>query len=245
MAANAPQIGSSTPLFNAPPPDHAAYAGRQPFAYEVIDDFLPLPIAEAAWEAFPDAENELWHTEGRNYKKERIADKHEMTNYEVMHPALQQVVDIINGPAFVDYLNKLAGFDDLTADMTLNGGGLNMVKPGGFLRAHADFNWSNELQGYRTINALYYLNKSWKEEWGGCLELWEQDMSRVANVIVPAFNRMAIFTTFNSSFHGYKTVTAPEGRTRNSFNFYFYRKVAAPGIERDPHKTNWRFDDGT
>lgn len=238
-------LATPTLPFNAPAPDAAAYAARKPFAYQVFDDFLPADVAEAAWAAFPKPEDVIWQTEGRNYKKEKIADKYEMTNYAAMHPALQRVVDIINGPAFVDYLNKLTGFDDLEADMTLNGGGLNMVKNGGFLRTHADFNWSNELQGYRTINALLYLNKGWQEDWGGCLELWEQDMSKIAHAIVPGFNRLAVFTTFNSSFHGYKAVNAPAGHTRNSFNFYFYRKTAAPGIERDPHKTYWRFDDGT
>jgi Rps23 Pro-64 3,4-dihydroxylase Tpa1-like proline 4-hydroxylase len=230
--------------FNAPPPDHAAYAARAPFAHLVIDNFLASETAEAAAAAFPDSANDIWKSHGRNYQKDKIADKYEMTKYQQLHPALQKVVDIVNGPEFTAYLNTLTGFDDLTPDMTLNGGGLNMVKPGGFLRTHADFNWSNELNAYRTVNVLYYLNKGWKKEWGGCLELWEQDMTSCAHVIEPEFNRLAIFTTFNTSFHGYKKVETPDNRTRNSFNFYFYRKDAAPGIEKAPHKTLWRYEEG-
>jgi hypothetical protein len=244
MALAAQKMDDTASLFNAPPPDHAAYKIRKPFAHQVIDNFLPADIAEVAHAAFPKPDADIWKTMGRNYKKDKIADKFEMTNYEAMDPALQRVVDIINGPAFVDYLNKLTGFDDLLPDMTLNGGGLNMVKPGGFLRTHADFNWSNDLQSYRTVNALLYMNKGWRQEWGGCLELWEEDMSKIGEVVVPLFNRLAIFTTFHTSFHGYRPIKSPNGQTRNGFNFYFYRKEAAPKIEQNPHATYWRFDDG-
>ncbi len=230
------------PEFNAPAPDNAAYNAAKPFPHLVIDNFLPLDAAQAAHDAFPKSSDELWANHGRNYKNETNADKFEMTKYQAMHPALKHVVDVVNGAEFTAWLNKLTGFSDLAADMTLNGGGLNMVKPGGFLRIHADFNWSNDLNAYRTVNVLYYLNKNWDEAWGGNLELWEQDMSACAKAITPEFNRLAIFTTFNSSFHGYKKVTAPDNRSRNSFNFYFYRAEAAPGIEKSPHKTLWRHD---
>lgn len=243
QTAAVPSADSPSLPFNAPTPDHEAYKVRKPFAYQVIDNFLPADIAEAALAAFPDPDSFTWRDHGRNYKQDKVADKFEMTKYNAMAPALQRVVDVINGPQFVAYLNKLTGFTDLVADMTLNGGGLNMVKPGGFLRTHADFNWSNDLQAYRTVNALLYMNKDWKREWGGCLELWEQDMSRCVEVVEPLFNRLAIFTTFDTSFHGYRTVNTPDGRPRKSFNFYFYRKEAAPGIAKNPRKTVWRMDD--
>ncbi len=231
---------TDTSKFNAPTPDHAAYMAMKPFPYMVIDNFLPEAEAQAAHDAFPKSSDELWANHGRNYKNADNADKFEMTKYQAMHPALKHVVDVVNGPEFTQWLNDLTGFTDLTSDMTLNGGGLNMVKPGGFLRIHADFNWSNELNAYRTVNVLYYLNKNWDEAWGGNLELWEQDMSACVKAITPEFNRLAVFTTFNSSFHGYRKVVGE--RTRNSFNFYFYRKEAAPGIEKSPHKTMWRHD---
>lgn len=243
MAEPAKKMSASLP-FNAPPLDAVAYKARKPFPHQVFDNFLPADIAEAAWAAFPKPNDPIWTSEGRNYKKEKVADKFEMTNFKAMPPTIQRAVEIINGPEFIDYLGELTGFDDLLPDMTFNGGGLNMVKPGGYLRTHADFNWSNDLQGYRTVNAILYMNKGWQPEWGGCLELWEQDMSRIAEVVVPSFNRLAVFTTFSTSFHGYRPIKSPNGETRNGINFYFYRKEAAPGIERDPHKTYWRFDDG-
>src|ERR1043166_3078653 len=113
--------------FNAPPPDHKAYAARRPFAYLVIDDFLPAAEAESALAAFPKPDDAIWSSHGRNYKADRIADKFEMTKYQQLHPALRHVVDVVNGPEFTSYLNRLTGFSDLMPDMTLNGGGLNMV----------------------------------------------------------------------------------------------------------------------
>src|SRR6185369_387351 len=111
---------TSSADFNAPPPDHEAYKAAKPFPHLVIDNFLPLAAAQAAHDAFPASRDDLWSSHGRNYKSETNADKFEMTQYQAMNPALKHVVDVINGPEFTAWLNKLTGFTDLTSDMTLN-----------------------------------------------------------------------------------------------------------------------------
>ena len=43
----------------------------------------------------------------------------------------------------------------------------------GFLNIHADFNKHPTLDLDRRLNVLIYLNKNWKESYGGNLELWK------------------------------------------------------------------------
>src|SRR6266436_1022806 len=65
--------------------------------------------------------------------------------------------------------------DGLIPDPYFGGGGLHQIEAGGFLKVHADFNVHPKLKLDRRLNMLVYLNKDWREEWGGHLELWSRD----------------------------------------------------------------------
>jgi hypothetical protein len=209
------------------------YRRAKPWPHAVIDDFLPEEMAVEAFLAFPNADDPIWKAHGREFTGEGKSRKLEMGKRAAMPEALQKVVDLVHGPAALDKLKAMTGFDDLTPDPSLYGGGLNLVEPGGFLKAHADFNWNEQLKAYRTVNLLIYLNDQWRPENGGELELWAD--SACAKKIEPLFNRAVIFTTTQKAIHGYVPVRA----TRRSLSFYFYRKEPAPGIAAEPHKTKW------
>ena len=72
---------------------------------------------------------------------------------------------------------------------------------------HADFSYHNGLRLDRRINVLIYLNKDWKEEYGGHFELWDREVKRAEKKILPIFNRCAIFSTTSVSFHGHPVAT--------------------------------------
>jgi hypothetical protein len=75
----------------------------------------------------------------------------------------------------------------------------------------------------RRINVLVYLNENWEESYGGHFELWEKDMSKCAVRIAPIFNRMAIFSTTDYSWHGHPDeLTCPPDRSRRSLALYYY-----------------------
>lgn len=205
-----------------------SYHEAKPFPHAVIDGFLPPGLARDALCAFPATSSPLWKTftgNGRSLKRE-------MADYSRFPDALKQVVDHVHGER-LDEIGKLTGFDDLKADPSLYGGGLNLVEPGGYLDAHADYNWNDQIGMYRTVNVLIYLNADWQPGDGGELELWEGE--RIAKRIPPTFNRAVIFTTTSNSIHGY----GPVKRTRRSMNFYMHRTEAAPGIDHEPHRTLW------
>ncbi len=116
------------------------------------------------------------------------------------------------------------------ADDSLEGGGLHQSARGGFLNIHADFTVHPHKKNWkRRVNVLVYLNKNWKEEYNGHLELWRSDMKNCEVKILPIFNRCVIFNTDENSFHGFPdALNCPENITRKSIALYYFteEKVA-------------------
>jgi hypothetical protein len=84
------------------------------------------------------------------------------------------------------------------------------------------------------LNILVYLNKDWKEEYGGHFELWNRQMTNCAKRILPTFNTLAMFSTTDTSYHGHPDpLTCPEGNSRKSIALYYYSN-GRPQHEIDP-----------
>lgn len=105
-------------------------------------------------------------------------------------------------------------------DPFLHGGGLHMTGVGGTLTPHADFHVTKELQMYRRLNLLVYLNDSWQEGDGGELELWDKGGKRIAKTVAPTLGTAVLFRTDAKSIHGF---TNPVARLpRRSVALYYY-----------------------
>ncbi|HEY0562995.1 MAG TPA: 2OG-Fe(II) oxygenase, partial [Methylophilus sp.] len=114
----------------------------------------------------------------------------------------------------------------LLPDPYFAGGGLHEISRGGLLGIHADFQVNEGLQLFRRVNVLIYLNKDWKEEYGGMLELWDKAMQAKVVEVAPIFNRCVIFNTDADSFHGHpEPLTTPDGITRKSIALYYYKAL--------------------
>jgi hypothetical protein len=86
-----------------------------------------------------------------------------------------------------------------------------------------DFNKHVQMKLDRRINLLVYLNKNWEESYGGHFELWDKDMNGCEAKILPVFNRCAIFSTTETSYHGHPTpLSCPPDRKRKSIATYYY-----------------------
>jgi Rps23 Pro-64 3,4-dihydroxylase Tpa1-like proline 4-hydroxylase len=147
----------------------------------------------------------------------------------------------LNSIFFLGFLSELTGIPDLISDPYFDGAGLHETLPGGWLDVHADFNFHGASFLDRRLNVLVYLNRDWREEWGGALELWNADLSRCGRRVVPAFNRTVVFSTTDASFHGHPDpVRCPGGETRKSLALYYFT-TGRPETERTPrHSTIWR-----
>ncbi len=122
----------------------------------------------------------------------------------------------------MSFLEAVTGIEKLIPDPYLKGGGLHLSGPGGVLVPHTDFHNYGELDLYRQLNVLVYLNPGWDESWGGCLELFEdRQAERASSKIVPTWGTCVIFRTDDLSVHGFPVPIAP-GHWRRSIALYYY-----------------------
>jgi Rps23 Pro-64 3,4-dihydroxylase Tpa1-like proline 4-hydroxylase len=135
----------------------------------------------------------------------------------------KEFMHFLNSQPFLEFLSTLTGIDALIPDPYFDGGGCHQIMPGGLLKIHADFNKNKLTNLDRRLNVLVYLNKDWHEEWGGYFELWDTEMKHSIKKILPVFNRMAIFTTTDFSYHGHPdALKCPPERSRKSLALYYY-----------------------
>jgi len=199
--------------------DSARYRSAAPFPHIVLENLLnPSVIAPAVTE-YPSTNSTEWaayaHVNERKFSN---------TKSETWGPTLKSVLNVLNGPEFVAYLEKLTGIEGLFPDHSLEGGGLHQSMRGGFLNIHADFTVHPLRQDWeRRVNVLVYFNEDWNPAWGGALELWATDMSACEVEVVPVANRCVIFTTDPDAFHGHPTpMLCPEGESRRSLALYYF-----------------------
>lgn len=209
------------------------YQSAAPYPHIVIDDFLEAEAAKGAVAEFPPLEPERWN----NYLhvNER---KFSNTDPATWGPTLQRILEELNSPRFVQFVSDLLGVPDLIADPSLEGGGLHQSTRGGFLNMHADFtvhphnrNWQ------RRANIILYLNEDWKPEYGGDLELWSTDMKECVEKVSPVANRVLIFTTDATSFHGHpEPMRCPEGIARRSLALYYFSVEVDPVVRSTEYR---------
>ena len=123
----------------------------------------------------------------------------------------------------------MTGIQSLIPDPSFQGGGLHQIVPGGKLGIHADFNKHSRFGLDRRLNLLLYLNKNWREEYGGHLELWDRDMTHCEAKVAPIFNRVMVFGTTDFTYHGHPDpLRCPEGMTRKSLALYYFSDGRPP-----------------
>ena len=195
-----------------------SYAQAEPFSHIIIDDFLPVSVLENILSEFPEVRAIDWQKFDAPAEK-KLASKDELQMGDATRLLLYQ----LNSSVFINFLENLTGIDGIIPDPHFEGGGLHQIERGGYLKMHVDFNRHSKLRLERRLNLIVYLNKDWKEEYGGNLEFWDKDMTRCEKKILPIFNRCVIFNTTDYSYHGHPDpLTCPEGQTRKSLAIYYY-----------------------
>jgi Rps23 Pro-64 3,4-dihydroxylase Tpa1-like proline 4-hydroxylase len=205
----------------------ADYRAAQPFPHIVLDGLFAASLLDRAVEELPGATANWTTYDTVNEAKQVCSDA------TAFGPVAETIVHALNSAPFVSSLEKLTGIDSLIPDPHLRAAGYMQVRPGGFLGLHYDFATQRELKLDRRINALLYLNRGWRPEWGGQLELHSNDSLQAKRhqevTIEPLFNRLLIFNTPNA-LHGHRRpIACPPDRARLSLSWYYYTAPPVPG----------------
>ena len=219
-----------------------AYQQASPFPHGYIDNIMDPEILSKAVDAFP-GENDFQFYKYDNPLEKKLA-------FDQIGKLPQPIADILiamNSAPFLQFLEKLTGIDGLIPDPYYRGGGIHQIVKGGKLDVHIDFNKHQKLKLDRRLNVLIYLNKDWEEEYGGHFEIWKGHQKDGQHIlescetkILPIFNRMAVFSTSERSYHGHpEPLSCPDGRTRKSIATYYYTNGRPAEEDVEAHSTTF------
>ena len=196
------------------------YSSADPFPHLQIDNFFSNEYLNSVLNEFPDLSN---LTNSQNYKNQNEI-KFANNDYKHFPEKIKNFFNFLNSESFLNFLQTLTSINEkLLADEQLNGGGLHEIKTGGLLKVHTDFNKHPTNNFDRRVNVLIYLNKDWKEEYKGSLELWDKEMKECRQKILPSFNKMVIFSTTDFSNHGHPDpIDCPKNISRKSIALYYF-----------------------
>lgn len=194
------------------------YAAARPFPHVVFDDFFDPALLDKVLAEFPQPGAIRW---------EHFDDPRQIKLASAVEadfgPVTRLLLYHLNSITFVEFLGKITGIANLISDPCFDGGGLHQIVRGGKLAVHADFNKHPRYGLDRRLNVLVYLNREWREEYGGQLELWNREMTRCEARIVPLFNRLVVFGTTDFTYHGHpEPLACPAGMTRKSLALYYF-----------------------
>ena len=196
----------------------AIYKDAKPFPHLVFDNFFDPALLDQVLAEFPTPDQIKWHRFD-NEKEIKLAS----TSESAFGPMTRLLLYHLNSATFLDFMSAVTGIPRLIADPYFEGGGLHQTVRGGKLGVHADFNKHRRYNLDRRVNVLIYLNKDWREEYRGHLELWDRDMTACEAKILPVFNRLALFGTTDFTYHGLPDpIQCPEGMTRKSLALYYF-----------------------
>jgi hypothetical protein len=195
-----------------------------PFKHVVIEDFFAPPFAERLLAEFPAFNAKL----ATNEIYGGVWGKAVNTKISGISQAYAELYELIFSREFLDLTGEISGIPNLLADPALYGGGTHENLHGQDLDPHVDFNYDEAQKLHRRLNLIVYLNKNWKAEWGGSLEIHSNPRRPAENQIrawEPLFNRAVLFETNEHSWHGFPKIELPDAerhRSRKSISIYLY-----------------------
>ena len=204
------------------------YSRAKPFPHIVIDNLFNEQLLNNILNEFPSNIEEI----GDKFDN-KVEKKLSLNNTDKFSHETNNFINFLNSKKFINFLQILTNVDEkLIPDPYLIGGGLHELRNKGYLNIHADFNLHPTMKIDRRLNILIYLNKNWKNEFGGSLELWDKSMKKCEKKIIPSFNKTVIFSTTDYSYHGNpEKINHPENISRKSIAMYYYTN-GRPSNER-------------
>jgi hypothetical protein len=187
----------------------------KPFRHVLITPFFDRPTAEAMLAEFPVPQHKVLKFVCRDVRS--------------ISPTYRLIDDYISSPEFAALMERITGIGNLLYDPEYHGAGTHDNFSGQGMDAHVDFNLHATTGYHRRFNIITYLNKEWKDEWGGNIELhtnpWDFENDEVVSY-PPLFNHCILFETNEYSWHGFQKLHPPDDRqiSRKSFTIYMYTK---------------------
>lgn len=190
----------------------AQWQASGPVAHFVLDELVPEAAALELASAFPDPATLMLRNTWRERKRVGV----QVTAYA---PIVREFLYAFQDPGVCRAVEAITCVRGLEPDPTLYASGISTMLPGDFLRPHLDNSHDGDHRLYRALNVLFYASPGWQPEWGGNLEVWDEQVLH-ETTIVSRFNRLAVMATTPTSWHSVSRVQGASPRLCVS-NYYF------------------------
>jgi Rps23 Pro-64 3,4-dihydroxylase Tpa1-like proline 4-hydroxylase len=213
-----------------------------PYKHLVIDNFFHKELIYQSLKNFPNISGRNW--EFTNDSDIEIKYRSKWISEFDIPEGIVDIIRIMNGADFLRSVSEKFKIKKIVPDPYFTGGGLNVTKKGGLLDVHVDGNYHDATGLNRRLNALLYLNKRWTPKWGGEFGLYDKNGLKCLKKIAPIFNRLLIFDTHDTSWHGLPNpINFPDNNSRKSILLYYYTKEERSSKQikiKKPHSALWK-----
>lgn len=192
------------------------FSSAKPCKHIVLENFFEESFANTLHDNFPKFDTL------KVVRKSLNENKREDYHFERWHSSFGQLRDTMITKEVGEFMSKLTGIEGLFTNTDSLGQGIHQGGKGSFLDVHIDVNVNVAKKLWRRVNLLVYMNKNWKPEYKGEIEIWNKDMKTMAVKYPPTFNKAVIFLTDENSPHGYEKINFPDGEYRKSYYAYFF-----------------------
>ena len=211
---------------------HAAYANAKPFPHLMIDNLFTDATLEGLLAEMSQMSREHWSSVDTDTRERTLR----MRSAAEMGDAGSRLLGIMHSAPFLYLLSEITGIPQLLPDPYLLGAGYAMMRRNDYFAVHSDRNVAYDTGLLRRLAVIVFLNKDWRPEYHGDLELWSHDAKHCDVRIAPLFNRTAIFEVAFPNYHGVPTPLAcPADRMRQSFILYYHTANIAQQPDFKPH----------
>jgi Rps23 Pro-64 3,4-dihydroxylase Tpa1-like proline 4-hydroxylase len=189
---------------------------NEPYEHVQIPNFFNEEFANSLVELFPTLDHPRWYQYNNPIEK-----KYSLNHFQDL-PKFRRVFDTLQSDAFIHKMKEITSIPNLEKDPFLHGAGLHYHPRGGKLDMHLDYSIHPITKKERRVNLIIYLNREWREEWNGSLELWNNEYTHCVKKILQQWNSDVLFRTSDISYHGMpRPFMCPEEMGRKSIAIYY------------------------
>ena len=206
-----------------------------PYEHVVIDNFFDEKYLSTLISEFPSINDSTksWHIYHNPIEKKYALNKFDtVATYNLLFQKLQT-------KEFVNIISQITSITNLENDPLLHGAGIHYHPNGGKLDVHLDYSIHPISGKERRVNLIIYLNKEWKEEYNGDLQLWDDNFQGAVKKYYPVYNRAVLFRTSDISYHGLPhPIKCPDNTGRKSLAIYYVSEQRENATKR--YKAEYR-----
>lgn len=181
-----------------------------PYKIWIIDNFMTTEVINKINQEWLENDAKQWHS-GRamvggktNILENKMLSISTITD---MPSYIATICKQLHSDQMTELVSNITKIKGLITDHTMRWSGMRVMTKGSYQLIHSDARKHPDNGLRKEITCLLYLNKDYnRSSHEGCLEIWNDDVSKCIHKIEPLNNRFIMFQNSDTSYHGVPVV---------------------------------------